>query len=161
MPPPCDSCQPARRPGRDAAAQGGPRARPPATFQVVLAAEPAAPSLVRDRLREWLAVHQWPDTEVTDLLIAVSEAVSNVVDHAYPPGVTGNIEINGRVAALSGGAQLVELTVRDSGRWRPPPGRREYRRRGIPLMRAAVEALVINGTNQGTCVRMRSRVVGR
>ncbi|MBV9161191.1 MAG: ATP-binding protein [Pseudonocardiales bacterium] len=130
-------------------------------FQLVLAAEPAALSLIRDRLRQWLRTHHWPDAELEDLVLAVSEAASNVVDHAYPPGVPGNIEIDGRVIVVPGGARVVELTVRDRGRWRPIPDRPQNRRRGIPLMRATVAELVIDGTERGTSVRMRGPSVGR
>jgi anti-sigma regulatory factor (Ser/Thr protein kinase) len=127
----------------------------------VLAAEPAALSLIRDRLRQWLRTHQWPDAELEDLVQAVNEAASNVVEHAYPPGVSGNVEIDGRVTVVSDGARVAELTVRDRGCWRPIPERPEDSRRGISLMRAALAELVIDGTDRGTSVRMRGRSVGR
>jgi len=160
-PPPCDHPQPAPRANRETAGQGAPQTRPSAGFQLVLAAEPATLSLIRDRLRQWLKTHQWPDAELEDLILAVSEAASNVVEHAYPPGMWGNIEIDGRVTVVSGGARMAELTVRDRGCWRPIPERRENRRRGLPLMRAAVAELIIDSTNQGTNVTMRGRPVSQ
>lgn len=160
-PPPCDHHQPPRQADSKAAGQDEPQTRPPAVFQLLLAAEPAALSLIRDRLRQWLRTHQWPDDELGDLVLAVSEAAANVVDHAYPPGVSGNIEIDGRVTFVSGGTRVAELTVRDRGRWQPIPERRENRRRGIPLMRAVVAELVIDGTDRGTCVKLRGRSIGR
>lgn len=154
MPPaPSDHRQPWA--DRQAARQDEPRTRSLVGFHVVLPAEPAALSLIRDRLRQWLGSHQWPAAEVADLVLAVSEAASNVVEHAYPRGVSGDIEIDGFVTAVSGGARMVELTVRDRGRWRPIPDRPENRRRGISLMRAVVADLVVDGTERGTCVRMR------
>jgi anti-sigma regulatory factor (Ser/Thr protein kinase) len=130
-------------------------------FELVLGADPAALSLIRDRLRRWLAAQGWPDAEREDLLLAVSEAASNAAEHAYPPGVHGTIEIDGRITEISDGARMVELTVRDRGRWRPIPELPENRRRGIPLMRAVVADLVIEGTDQGTCVMMRGWPIGR
>jgi anti-sigma regulatory factor (Ser/Thr protein kinase) len=129
-------------------------------FELVLVAQPAALSVIRDRLRRWLSTHRWPDDELDDLVLAVSEAAANVVEHAYLPGAVGDIEIDGRVSSLPGGAREVAFTVRDRGRWRPIPEEPENRRRGIPLMRAAVAELVIHGTDQGTSVMMRSRCVG-
>src|SRR5947209_1851910 len=160
MPPaPSDHSPPAPQAEGEASGQDEPQMRLAAVFELVLAAEPAALSLIRDRLRRWLRTHHWPDAELEDLVLAVSEAASNVVEHAYPPGVSGDIEIDGRVNVVAGGGRVAELTIRDRGRWRPIPERPENRRRGIPLMRAAVAELNIDGTEQGTCVRMRGPAV--
>lgn len=156
MPPPCD-----QQPAAEADAQDGPHPWLSVAFQLVLVAEPAALSVIRDRLRQWLSAHCWPDDELDDLVLAVSEAAANAVEHAYPPGTPGNIEIDGRVSGLPGGARDVEFTVRDRGRWRPIPEEPENRRRGIPLMRAVVAELNIHGTDQGTRVTMRSRRVSQ
>lgn len=126
----------------------------------MLPAQPAALSLIRGRLRQWLITHRWPDVEIEDLVLAVSEAASNVVDHAYLHDTPGSIEIAGRVTATSAGVRVADLTVRDHGRWRPVPAHSENRRRGMLLMKAAVAELVIDGTEHGTCVRMRGRSVG-
>ncbi|MDQ3763102.1 MAG: ATP-binding protein [Actinomycetota bacterium] len=160
-PPPCDRGQPTPRADRESAGNDEPQKRPPVAFHLVLAAEPAALSLIRGRLRQWLKAYQWPDAELEDLVLAVSEAASNAVEHAYPPGVLGNVEVGGRVIVVPDGSWMVELTVRDHGCWRPIPERSENRRRGIPLMKATLAELVIDGTDQGTCVSMRSRSVGR
>lgn len=162
MPPsPCDHHQPPLRADRDSAGRAGPLPPPPVMFELRLAAEPVALSLIREQLRQWLAAHRWPDAEIEDLVLATSEAASNVVDHAYLHDVPGDIEIAGQVGIESGGARIAELTVRDHGRWRPAPARSDNRRRGIPLMKAAVAELDIDGTSHGTCVRMRGRSVGR
>lgn len=112
-------------------------------------------------MRQWLAAHRWPDAEIEDLVLAVSEAASNVVEHAYLHGAIGDIEIAGRVAEEPGGARVADLTVEDHGRWRPVPEQSDNRRRGIPLMKATVAELAINGTDHGTRVRLRGRSVGR
>jgi serine/threonine-protein kinase RsbW len=157
-PPPCD--QPASGTAGDAATQGEPHPQPSVAFELVLVAQPAALSVIRDRLRRWFSTHHWPDDEVNDLVLAVSEAAANALEHAYPPGAPGDIEIDGRINDLPGGSRQVGLTVVDHGRWRPIPEEPENRRRGIPLMRAVVAELVIHGTDQGTTVMMRSRCVG-
>lgn len=159
-PPPCDHHQPPSQADPEPADQESPRTQPAPAFGLTLAAQPAALSLIRERLRQWLLTHRWPDAEIEDLVLAVSEAAANVVDHAYLAASRGDIEIAGRITMSSGAARTVELTVRDRGRWRPAPEQSEDRRRGIPLMKAAVAELAIDGTEHGTSVRMRGRSVG-
>ncbi len=87
---------------------------------------------------------------VADLLIAVGEAATNAVEHAYGPGggtVTVHMEL-----------QLpdVLVTVRDRGRWRPPRG--EGRGRGILFMRNSSDDLRIDHGPTGTNVVIRRRL---
>jgi len=90
--------------------------------------------------------------------MAVNEAASNSIEHAYPPGTAGTVEVHGRLTAGPDGRH-VELTVRDHGAWRPVPEDNEGRRRGIPLMRACMDKVTITSDRQGTWVRLRSAVV--
>jgi serine/threonine-protein kinase RsbW len=54
----------------------------------------------------------------------------------------------------------VEFEVRDNGVWLPPTeDPRSTRGQGIRLMRACVEHLTIDGTDEGTTVVMHSRPV--
>ncbi|MBV8996354.1 MAG: ATP-binding protein [Pseudonocardiales bacterium] len=160
-PPPCDHQQPPSQADPEPTDQERPPAQPSAAFQLTLAAQPAALSLIRERLRQWLMAHRWPDVEIEDLVLAASEAAANVVDHAYLHSAPGDIEIAGRITVDSGGTRTAELTVLDRGRWRPAPEQPDNRRRGIPLMVAAVAELAIDGTDHGTRVRMRGRSVGQ
>jgi anti-sigma regulatory factor (Ser/Thr protein kinase) len=132
------------------------------TLQVQLPADPVAPSVARDQLRRWLAELSWPPGQTQDIVLAVSEAVSNAAEHAYlgqPPGL---VEVHGEVEPVAGGQRRVTIRVRDHGRWRPVPKDSENRRRGIPLMRACVDTVVIDqphGEDGGTRVILRSRAV--
>ena len=51
------------------------------------------------------------------LVLAAAELCANAVEHAYPEGTGGAVE----VAAARELAGTVTLVVRDRGRWRPPP----------------------------------------
>lgn len=125
----------------------------------VLAADEVAPSAVRRRFRRWLDALAWPEVDTEDLLLAVSEAVSNASDHAYAHQERGEVVVEARCVRGGNGSRRVVITVSDHGAWRPPPVRHENRRRGVPLMRACTESVDIWGSTAGTRVRMISRPV--
>lgn len=129
-----------------------------ATLRVTLPAVPVSDSLIRDRVRRWLQSLCWPRGQIGDVLLATSEAVSNAIEHAYRSRIPGLVELDGKLRAARGG-RWVELTVRDFGSWRPVPAHDENRRRGIPLMHACMDEVNIEGTDHGTEIRLRSRVV--
>jgi anti-sigma regulatory factor (Ser/Thr protein kinase) len=88
-----------------------------------------------------------------DLLVAVGEACTNAVEHAYGPGggtVTVHMEL-----------QLPDVlaTVRDTGRWLPPRGEnRENRGRGALFMRNCSDDLRIDHGPTGTTVVIHRRL---
>jgi serine/threonine-protein kinase RsbW len=125
----------------------------------VLPADAVAPSMVRRRLRRWLTDHRWPPAAVDDLLLAVSEAVSNAAEHAYPRGRAGHVEVAAHCVQPGDGARQVVVTVRDHGAWRPPPAWHENRRRGLPLMQACTAEMEIDGGPSGTLIRLVSKPV--
>lgn len=82
----------------------------PLSFALNLPAAPASVSVVRHMLGG--VQPAWPvtDAQLHDLQIAVSEACTNVVKHAYDPTAPGIMEVAG---VLRDGE--IELLVRDSG----------------------------------------------
>lgn len=135
-----------------------------ARFSLELPADLVAPLTVRRRYEAWLGAHGWPDAQRDDLVLAVSEAVSNSVEHGYGvrAGVTGRsgvVEVDAVIVPDQDGHRHVNTTVRDHGTWRPQPRLRSYRRHGIGMMRACVAECVIEGTPDGTTVALRSRPV--
>ncbi|MBV9012383.1 MAG: ATP-binding protein [Pseudonocardiales bacterium] len=128
-------------------------------LRLTLPADPVAPSVARQQVREWLAAWSWPADQSDDIMLAVSEAVSNAIEYAYleqPPGV---VDIRGGVETTPDGGQRATITVRDHGRWRPAPCDDENRRRGIPLMHACMATVAITQPNDrpGTQVVLRSK----
>jgi anti-sigma regulatory factor (Ser/Thr protein kinase) len=110
-----------------------------------------APSLgeIRAAVRRWLAKIDASPADVTDLLLAVGESTSNVVEHAYGPGggtLTVRLELQ---------PPDVVVTVKDSGRWRPPRG--TNRGRGSHIMAAVGDVIVDRGPD-GTEVVIRRRL---
>ena len=108
---------------------------------------------LRRELRGWLG--QWLSGEDTmhDVLLAVSEAVSNAVEH----GARGDVEKPVVVIATMS-VDDVQITVRDHGVWRDPVVSSE-RGRGLGIMRALMDEVVVERHDDGTVVRL-ARSVG-
>lgn len=146
---------------------GGPAGRPPLVgdLHFVLVAEWVAPSIARDRLDRWLRGAGWPRGQREDLVLALSEAVSNSVEHGYgipaaasPRAVGGeSVEVGARVVAEPNGARRIALTVRDGGQWREPVAPSHFRGHGLGIIRACVDELRIDGGANGTTVSITSR----
>lgn len=136
-------------------------------LDLVLPAEWITPALVRSRVREWLGWRPWPAGLVNELVLAVSEAVSNSVEHGY--GIAADdhddrahvIEVAGRVEPDADHTSRIVLVVRDRGRWRAPTvDPTAIRGHGITIMRSCVDELTVDHDGDaGTTVTMRSRPV--
>lgn len=134
-------------------------------------ARPASLRCVRGLLQEWLARNGWPGDAGQDLVLAVNEALTNAVEHAYPavtpnPGVHINAGIEWSAATGPGGNRRARITILDRGRWQPflvPHGDQLQRGWGLPLMRMLASEVHINtGEDRGTCVTVLSHpVAGR
>lgn len=167
MSPPSD--QDHRPQGADSAPAELPGEPPADTLEAVLPAEWAAPSIARDRVRRWLDAHRWSPAHLQDLVLAVSEAISNSVEHGY--GISpedsalvtpsGTIELSGQIHGDSDGSRHVEFTIRDQGRWLTRPTRRGGRGHGLTLMRACTDEVVIDYAPAGTTIVLRSRPLPR
>jgi anti-sigma regulatory factor (Ser/Thr protein kinase) len=132
----------------------------PVDLIVVLPAIPSAASLVRQRTRAWLDALGWPSEDGEDVVMAVNEAVANGVDHAYrgQPHL-GEVRVYGwptnhPAAANHPAAHRVVVTVADRGRWRPVPSDPGYRGRGLRMMHACMDSVIIQPAAAGTTVIM-------
>jgi anti-sigma regulatory factor (Ser/Thr protein kinase) len=102
---------------------------------------------------------QWPADRIDELLLAVNEAVNNVVDHAYSTGHgLGSASIDAGVAVATGGLKHVIVVVKDRGVWRSFHTR-VHHPRGLRAMRACTHSLQIQHATSGTKVIMASRPV--
>jgi serine/threonine-protein kinase RsbW len=124
-----------------------------------LVADIAAPCAVRRMLREWLSELDWPAEDGDDVVLAVSEAVTNAVDHAYPPEFPGIVEVEAHQVRGPEQDRYLVVRVSDHGRWRPQPGWHENRRRGLQLMRACSREIEVLPSTSGTTVRLTSALV--
>jgi anti-sigma regulatory factor (Ser/Thr protein kinase) len=120
---------------------------PDSAFGFTFTALPMAVPLVRrslDRFAEQLGLDK--DSRFS-LLTATGEAMANAVEHAYTvaPGLV-------RVQASLNEDQLL-VTIEDDGKWKPAT-RRDERGRGLPLMRALMDAVEIRTHQARTEVRL-------
>jgi anti-sigma regulatory factor (Ser/Thr protein kinase) len=87
-------------------------------ISMVLMADPVSLSVVRQRFRVWLADLDWPADEIDDIVLAVSEAVSNAVEHADAPGFASEVRVAARQFDELDGWRRVVVGVSDNRRWR-------------------------------------------
>ena len=130
----------------------------PPPLDLVLAADWISPSVARDKVRTWLRANGWTEPQIDDLVLAINEAVSNSIEHGYGVGAhdqagNGTVELRGEITD-----HHVTFTVRDRGVWRPPvDDPKSTRGQGIRLMRACVDQVTVDVTDEGTTVVLKGR----
>lgn len=136
-----------------------------ATAELILAlpAIPASLRPVRSKLAGWLREKNWPFGDAEDLELAVSEAVANVIDHAYPPDARGDFSVHAWVSRdRCTGRRRVTATVIDRGRWathHPDAGAAPTRGFGLVVMTGCVAHLHIDRSPGGTTVILVSPAI--
>ncbi len=119
-----------------------------------------AHQLTRTRrlLVDWATATGLSRDHVNDLVLAAYEAMSNVVDHAYPDS-TGTFDLRGDHAD-----HRVTVTVADHGRWKPatttPALLPALRGRGLTLMKGLSDEFELVHDDTGTRVRMTFHHLG-
>ncbi len=122
---------------------------------------------IREEVRRWMDTSGVADDVAHGVVLAVSEAIDNVVAHAYPAdageGVPATIDLT---MYLDEGDVVV--AVADHGLWTEPSstdlehdasGHPAQHGRGIILMNTHVDEVAIHHDRQGTSVLLRSRRV--
>jgi anti-sigma regulatory factor (Ser/Thr protein kinase) len=130
-------------------------------LRVQVDATVTAPKAVRDRVQQWLTDQRWPEQNTEDCVLAVSEAVSDSVEHGYGITVHGggrpgdSVTVEGHLARADHYYRAV-FEVSDQGRWRASPTDpgQTY---GWSIMRSCMEDVQINTSDQGTTVSLQSR----
>jgi anti-sigma regulatory factor (Ser/Thr protein kinase) len=145
------------RPGPPGAATGA-----GVELRLVLNADWVAPSIARERVEAWLRAHQWPPAQVDELVLVVSEAVSNSVEHGYRVPIEaidhpGHVDLVAVLSSDADGYRRVEFRIADRGRWREPDTGASTRGHGMLIMRSCTDELVVEGSATGTTVLVRSR----
>jgi serine phosphatase RsbU (regulator of sigma subunit)/GAF domain-containing protein/anti-sigma regulatory factor (Ser/Thr protein kinase) len=110
---------------------------------------------IRVTLRNWLNRAGLVSEQVHAVLVAAGEAVANAIEHGHRDAPSGVISLRATASATE-----VKLTIADSGSWkRPRPVAQPHRGRGMTLMRALMQEVVINPETGGTTVHLTARIV--
>jgi anti-sigma regulatory factor (Ser/Thr protein kinase) len=101
----------------------------------------------------WLEPLALPEDAEDDLVLAVNEAASNCIEHAYRPATVGDtVDVR---CWTEPHAVFVEIV--DHGRWRTPTGEPTRRGRGIVMMQRLMASVEIHpSAGRGSCCARRS-----
>jgi PAS domain S-box-containing protein len=103
---------------------------------------------LRTRVTRWLADAGVKPALIPDVVIALNEAASNSMLHAYSGATTrGHVRVSVAVAGNS-----VTATVADEGHWRPPAEGHDGR--GIELMHSLMNTVRVDRSSDGTRVHL-------
>jgi len=126
------------------------RVEPPPELRLELPAELASLRASRAALAEWLTAAGATDDDAFTLQHALSELVTNAIEHGYDGRTGPGIQVTTRLEA--GGEVLAE--VRDHGAWREPV-RESLRGRGLALTAQLVGDLRLEPGPAGTVATLR------
>ncbi|MCW2692299.1 MAG: hypothetical protein JWM67_903 [Mycobacterium sp.] len=127
-----------------------------APFERHLSADLAEVAPMRAQLGRWLGQNGAEPRACADVVLAVSEAVANAVEHGCGGRPDLQIRVRASVAELADGTPTVTVEVRDPGTWRPPSASPE-RGRGLTIMTALMDRLQ-RETTEGTTVVLHHRL---
>ncbi|MGA7050590.1 MAG: SpoIIE family protein phosphatase [Mycobacterium sp.] len=108
---------------------------------------------MRRQLTAWLRAADIPAAQAADIVLVVSEACTNCVEHAYEGHSVGTMLTEVHTV---GGEVRVRIT--DSGSWKPPAANPGNSGRGLVLMRAMSDAIDLDTTPTGTTVDITFRL---
>jgi anti-sigma regulatory factor (Ser/Thr protein kinase) len=113
-------------------------------------------ALIRAEVRRWLTPFALPGDAEDDMVLAVSEAASNCVEHAYTAATMDDtVELTFWTEPHS-----VCIEIVDHGTWRVPSGQPTDRGRGIKIMQRLMTSVLIHYDHRGTRVLLNHALPG-
>ncbi|WP_185981738.1 SpoIIE family protein phosphatase [Skermania sp. ID1734] len=103
---------------------------------------------VRHQVGAWLRTAAVPDERIYDIVLAVDEALTNCIEHAYHDSITESLHVRG--TAASG---RIQIEVTDTGRWKTQTDT-TIRGRGLALIRALANTAEVASDDTGTSVTL-------
>jgi anti-anti-sigma factor len=124
----------------------------PTALELDLPAASEELSGIRRAVDEWGVQAGLDASLVDDLQLAVGEAVANAIEHAYRDADAGG---RVRLSLSADAGDVVGVTVRDAGKWRPAPADPGFRGRGLQLIDRLADDVDVSRQADGTTVRFR------
>lgn len=116
-----------------------------------MAAEPGSVRLVRTEIMRWFHELRHGDEAVAaSIAVAVSEAVGNVVRHAYPGEGTGRLDVEAQLEDSS-----IVVSVSDGGTGVTARVGRSHNGMGLPVIGRLADGVTVVSDNGGTRLSMR------
>ena len=125
-----------------------------AQFEIEATADPSALAGIRRRLRGWLERRGFGADESAHIVLAVSEACNNAIEHGYRDR-PGTIKLTGNYDR-----ELLRFTIEDHGTWREATQNGD-RGRGIPLMKKLMHSAAFETSARGTRVTLEHQLRDR
>ncbi|OBB40409.1 ATP-binding protein [Mycobacterium sp. 852002-51961_SCH5331710] len=125
------------------------RLRPADPLRIEVPATADRLAQIRRRLIGWMEPIGVPDSVGADIVLAVNEAATNCVEHAYRDSADGVMVVE---AAVEDGRIVVYVS--DHGEWRTPSTEPTTRGRGLPIIRALGDGVEVKRSTAGTTVRI-------
>ena len=116
-----------------------------------MAAEPGSVRLVRTEIMRWFhELRRRDDGLSASIAVAVSEAVGNVVRHAYPGEGSGRVEVEALLDETS-----IVVSVSDGGTGMAARAGGAHNGMGLPVIGRLADGVTVVSDNGGTRLSMR------
>jgi anti-sigma regulatory factor (Ser/Thr protein kinase) len=124
-----------------------------APLRIEVEATPDQLAPIRRQLTSWLQAAAVGEVLASDIVLVVSEACTNCIEHAYVGHDVGAI-----ILEMEAVNDEVRSRITDSGSWRTPTENVGNRGRGLLLMRAMSELMEVEIRPDGTTIDLVFRV---
>lgn len=105
---------------------------------------------LRGRLTAWLRMVSCPDELSDRLVLAMNEAATNSMVHAYRDGPPGMVRVSAHVERN----HSIRVSVADDGHWRPAEPGEGPGGRGVLMMQECADRVLIDRSDSGTTVTL-------
>jgi anti-sigma regulatory factor (Ser/Thr protein kinase) len=120
-------------------------------LEISMAAEPGSVRLVRTEIMRWFhELRHGDESLAASIAVAVSEAVGNVVRHAYPGEGTGRVEVEAQLDVST-----IIVSVSDGGTGMTARTGRGHNGMGLPVIGRLADGVTVVSDNGGTRLSMR------
>jgi anti-sigma regulatory factor (Ser/Thr protein kinase) len=123
-----------------------------APLQLRLQARPEFAALLREEVRKWLRDGGASKREAFEVLLAVTEAFANAVEHPEEPR-SHLVDVEGTITE-----QAVTVSIRDYGKWQGEESHKEEGGMGLALMERLMDGVRVECFVDGTTVTMQRRL---